>query len=386
MKAIVNARIEPVEGPLIPCGAVLIDQGRILDLGDRLEIPQGAETVEARGLTVTPGLIDAHTHIGSCPEGSHYDMTDENDMTSPVTAQVRIIDSVYPFDRAFSEARAAGITCVQTLPGSGNVIGGTGAVLKTWGTVADEMALKAPSCLKAALGENPISVYKGRNQLPSTRMGNAAVLRTALQEGRNYLETKSVWKAGQDQEAFETKLDMEILASTLERRLTLSVHAHRADDIATAVRIAKEFGLRLTVEHCTEGHLIAPWLAKQSLSVALGPCISSRSKPELANQTWQNIPALRDAGVHFCLITDHPVIPLYSLILTASLASKAGLTDREALRAVTLSAAEHLGLQYRLGSIKPGKDADLVLWDGDPLDSRSQAVMTLIDGEIRHRL
>lgn len=385
MKAIINVCIEPIEGSTVKDGIILIDGKHILDWGEKLSLPEGTELIDGQGGTVTPGLIDAHTHIGCCPEGMHYSMTDENEMTNPVTPLVRIIDSVYPFDRAFDEARQGGVTCVQTLPGSGNVIGGQGAIIKTCGTVADEMALRATSCMKAALGENPISVYKSRNVQPSTRMGNAAVMRAALQDAKNYLQGKSHHKNKPDDGPWETKLEQEALSQVLTGQMPFSVHAHRADDICTAVRIAQEFGLRLTIEHCTEGYMVGSWLARQNIKAALGPTLSCRPKPELENLTWDNVTGLRDAGVPFCIVTDHPVIPLYSLILNASLAYKAGLTRHEALRAVTLSAAEHLDIQHRLGSIAKGKDADLVLWNGDPLDSRTKVVLTIIDGTIQYK-
>ncbi|EEX49294.1 MULTISPECIES: amidohydrolase [Jonquetella] len=387
LKLIYNVTVEPVDRPTIKDGMVLVRDGKILSVGQNVSAPEGTERIDGHGGILTPGLVDAHTHIGSCPEGMHYSMTDENEMTSPVTPQVRIIDSVYPFDRAFVEARSGGVTTVQTLPGSGNVIGGRGAVLKTVGTVVDQMAVKAESCMKAALGENPIGVYKERHAIPSTRMGNAAVMRTALQDAKNYMDGKkrNAAKEESDRDAWEVKLDMEELALVLERRINFSVHAHRADDICTAVRIAKEFDLKLTIEHCTEGHMIAPYLAACGVKAACGPALSTRTKPELDNQTWRNMSVLRDAGVHFCIITDHPVIPLYSLILNASLAANAGLTKAEALRAVTLSGAEHLDLQDRLGSITEGKDADLVLWNGDPLDSLSSVDFTMIGGEICYR-
>lgn len=379
-----NCTVMPVDAPVLDSGVVLMRGGKIAFVGERLDAPEGAQVIDCKGGFVTPGLIDAHTHIGSCPEGMHYSMTDENEMTDPVTSGVRILESVYPFDDAFRQSRAQGVTTAQTLPGSGNIIGGTGCVLKTYGTIVDEMAIVADSCMKGALGENPVSVYKDRHTTPSTRMGNAYVMRKALQEAKNYLASKN-HASGKD-DPFEVNVAKEALIPLLQRRMRFSVHAHRADDIATAVRIAKEFDLKLTIEHCTEGHLIADWLAKQKIKAATGPSMCTATKPELANQSWRNMAELERAGVHYCLITDHPVLPLYSLILNASYASHEGLTDAQALRAVTLSAAEHLDLEGRIGSLTVGKDADVVVWTGHPLDSRSQAAFTFIDGVCRHQL
>ncbi|MDY3869272.1 MAG: amidohydrolase [Pyramidobacter sp.] len=387
MKVIANARIETVSGAAIPCGGVLVDGTKIAAVGDHLGAPEGTEVIEARGLTLTPGLIDAHTHLATWTEAALYGLYDYNEMTNPITPDLRIMDAVYPLDPNIAEARTGGVTCVQTLPGSANLIGGQGAILKLKDThVVDEMIVKAPSCMKAALGENPVRVYKTNgHKAPTTRMANAAVMRTALQNARNYMEKKKYYDAkAEHTESFETKLDMEALAMVLRGEIPLSVHCHRSDDICTATRIAEEFGVRFTIEHCTEGHLIAPWLAEHSVKAAVGPTFTAAEKLELKNKTWDTLPVLRDAGVHVCIITDHPVIPLYGLILCASLAHKAGLSEAEALRAVTLSGAEHLGIDDRTGSIDAGKDADLVLWSGNPLDSRSRVMMTMIDGKVEH--
>ena len=388
MKLIVNAKVERVSGAPLPCGAVLVDGAKIAAVGDHLGAPAGTEIIEARGLTLTPGLIDAHTHIATWTEAALYGLYDYNEMTNPVTPDLRILDAVYPLDPNIAEARSGGVTCVQTLPGSANVIGGQGAIIKLKEThVVDHMLVKAPSCMKAAFGENPVRVYKANgNKTPTTRMGNAAVMRGALQTARTYMNKKDFYEAQQERkDSFDVKLDMEALCMVLRGEIPLSVHAHRCDDICTAARIAEEFGIGFTIEHCTEGHLIAPWLAEHHVRAAVGPTFTGAEKLELKNKSWDTLAVLRDAGVHLCIITDHPVIPLYGLILCASLAHRSGLTEAEALRAVTLSGAEHLGIDDRVGSIDAGKDADLVLWDTDPLDSRAHVVMTMIDGKVEYR-
>lgn len=385
MKLIVNARVLPVSAAPIENGAVLVDGTKIAGVGEHLGAPEGTEIIDARGLTLTPGLVDAHTHITTSEEIELYGMSDINEMTNPVTPGLSILDSIYVRDKNVAESREkGGVTCVQTLPGSANVIGGTGAIIKLKrASVVEEMLVKSPSCMKAALGENPIRVYKDNgHRTPTTRMGNAYIMRKALQDARNYLEKK---KCRKDGEAFETNLDMEALSLVLDRKIKLSVHSHRADDICTAVRIAEEFGLDFTIEHCTEGQFIAPWLAAHHVKAAVGPTFGVPVKPELRHQGWETLLALRDAGVHICILTDHPVIPLYGQIVSASLAARAGLTEAEALRCVTLSSAEHLGIEDRVGSIDAGKDADLVLWNGNPLDTRCHPVMTMIDGTVEYR-
>lgn len=387
MIAIKGATIYTISSGNIEGGTVLIEDGKITAVGKNLEVPSDATVIDGKGCTLTPGLIDAHTHIGVCPEGIPYSMTDENDMTNPSTPQLRILDSIYPFDEAFKEARKGGVTTVQVLPGSGNVVGGQGAVIKTIGSVADRMAILAPSGMKAALGENPIGVYKEKNQIPTTRMGNASCMRAALQEAVNYKNQKAHngSKKDDDKEPFEIKLDMEALLPVIDRSMPLRVHCHRADDIATAIRIAEEFDVKLTMEHCTEGHLIADYLAEKKVMAAVGPTFSCRPKIELRHMTWDTLKVFADKDIHFCIITDHPVTPVHSLMTCATMAHKAGLTRDQALRAITLSAAEHIGLEDRLGSIDPGKDGDLVLWRGDPFDTRTEVEATLIDGKVVYR-
>ena len=384
MKLFVNARVLPVSSAPLESGAVLVDGSKIAGVGDHLGAPEGTEIIDARGLTLTPGLVDAHTHIASSEEEALYGLSDNNETTNPVTPGLRIMDSIYPRDRNIAIARdEGGVTTAQTLPGSANVIGGMGAIIKLRTTaVVDELLIVPQSCMKAALGENPIRVYKANgHKTPTTRMGNAYVMRKAFTDARNYVEKK---RHAKEDEAFAVDLDMEALAMVLDRKLKLSVHSHRADDICTAVRIAEEFGLDFTIEHCTEGKFIAPWLAKHHVMAAIGPTFGVPNKPETRNKTWSTLVALRDAGVHTCMITDHPVTPLSGLIVFASMAARAGLTDAEALRCVTLSGAEHLGIAARVGSLDIGKDADIVLWNGDPLDPRTRPVFTMIDGVVEH--
>ncbi|HPF85235.1 MAG TPA: amidohydrolase [Aminivibrio sp.] len=385
MKAILAGALETGLGTVLSNVTVFVENGKIADIVEGLDPKNADEVMDASEMVVTPGLIDAHTHIGTYCEGFPESMEDANDMVTPVVPHLRILDAIYQDDTAFADALAGGITCVQTLPGSGNVIGGQGAIIKTATAsggrkkTADEMVVKAPSSMKAALGENPIRVYKEKQKLPNTRMGNAALLRQALVEAENY--RNKMIQARSKNEPAERNLQHEALLPVLDGDLSLCVHAHRCDDIATAVRIAGEFSIPFTVEHCTEGHLIAPFLAEKNVYAAVGPTLTGKPKLELRNKTWDTPLALWKAGVHFCIITDHPVVPIEHLSVCLSLAVRAGLPREEALKAVTIYAAEHLGIADRVGSVEKGKDADLVIWDGDPLDARSRAVATIIDGE-----
>ena len=385
MKAILAGALETGLGTVLSNVTVFVENGKIADITEGLDPKNADEVIDASEMVVTPGLIDAHTHIGTYCEGFPESMEDANDMVTPVVPHLRILDAIYQDDTAFADALAGGITCVQTLPGSGNVIGGQGAIIKTATAsggrkkTADEMVVKAPSSMKAALGENPIRVYKEKQKLPNTRMGNAALLRQALVEAENY--RNKMIQARSKNEPAERNLQHEALLPVLDGDLSLCVHAHRCDDIATAVRIAGEFSIPFTVEHCTEGHLIAPFLAEKNVYAAVGPTLTGKPKLELRNKTWDTPLALWKAGVHFCIITDHPVVPIEHLSVCLSLAVRAGLPREEALKAVTIYAAEHLGIADRVGSVEKGKDADLVIWDGDPLDARSRAVATIIDGE-----
>ena len=390
MKAILAGTLETGLGTTLSNVTIFVENGKIIEVAEGLDPGNASEVIDGSAMVVTPGLIDAHTHIGTYCEGFPEGMGDANDMVDPVAPQLRIMDAVYPDDTAFADALAGGVTCVQTLPGSGNVIGGQGAIIKTATTgggrkkTVDEMVLKAPSSMKAALGENPIRVYREKQKLPNTRMGNAALLRQAFVEAENY-RNKMIQARGKG-DPIERNLRHEALLPVLDGDLPLCVHAHRCDDIATAVRLAGEFSIPFTVEHCTEGHLIAPFLAENKVRAAVGPTFTSKPKMELRNKTWDTPLALWKAGVHFCIITDHPVIPIEHLSVCLSLAVRAGLPRQEAIKAVTINAAEHIAMADRVGSVEKGKDADLVVWDGDPLDARSRAVVTMIDGEVVHRV
>lgn len=377
LRAIINGKIytpEPVEG------IVLIDKGKILAVG-KAEVPEEAEIIDAGGKWVLPGFIDAHTHLGICEETYRIEGDDTNEMTDPVTPHARALDAVNPDDEGLRDAVAGGITCVFAAPGSGNVIGGTGLVMKTTGKVVDKMVLREPAGLKIAFGENPKRVYGEDKKMPMTRMGTAALLRESFVKAQNYQQ--QLQKGLEDPDEMpERDLRYEILVMALNKEIPLRAHAHRADDIMTAVRIAKEFNLDLVIEHCTEGHKIAEELAEAGVPAVVGPSLSNRAKVELKDLTFKTPGVLAKAGVKIALMTDHPVIPVQYLPISAGLAVREGLSELDALRALTINPAEILGVADRVGSLTPGKDADVVIWSGSPLEFVSKPQVVFINGEV----
>ncbi|MCR5004355.1 MAG: amidohydrolase [Clostridiales bacterium] len=375
-----NGKIFTMEGDEPFVGDILISEGTILQVAPHIETEPAWQTADLTGYNIYPGFIDAHCHLGMGEEGIGFEGNDINEMTDPVTPQMRAIDGFNPMDIAVREAREHGVTTVATGPGSANVVGGQFAALSTAGCRVDDMIIKAPLAMKIAFGENPKRVYNSKSRMPMTRMGTAAVLRETLNKARNYQAKKKAHGADPD---FAIDFQMEPLLPVLDREIPLKAHAHRADDIFTALRIAKEYDLDITLDHCTEGHLIADALAKEQVRAIIGPSFGSRSKFELTNKTFETPAALYKAGLHVAIMTDHPVIPCCQLPLCAALAAKAGLPTEEARAAITINAATILGLDEILGSIRTGKQADLAIWKGDPIeDMQAEPVMTLIRGEI----
>lgn len=375
--AITHAHVQPVTGPAFD-GTVVVQDGTITAAGPDVEMPDGAEVVDADGAWLLPGFIDAHVHLGVHEEGEGWAGNDTNEMTDPVMAAVRAIDAINPVEVGFDDAIAGGVTAVNVNPGSGNPIGGLAVAIRTHGRVVDEMVLREPSGLKAALGENPKRIYGERSATPSTRLGVALTIRKAFAKARDW--------AAKDPAERESDLVSEALSRVLAREIPWRQHAHRADDIATALRIAEEFGFDLVLDHGTESYLIADRIAAAGVPVLYGPLIVSRSKVEVRHRTTRAPGILARAGVKVSIITDHPVVPIDFLVHQAALAVKDGMDPADALRAITLNPAEVLGLGDRLGSIDVGKDADLVLWDGDPLDLRHRTLRVWQAGrEVMHR-
>ena len=375
-----NARVLTMEDDkVIQGGEILMDGGKIVDVGSALSAP-GAQVVDARGMYALPGVVDAHCHIGMFEDGMGFEGDDGNEATDPLTPQLRALDAINPMDRCFSEALSCGVTCAATGPGSANVIGGQFLAMKTNGHDLEQMVIQEPLAMKAAFGENPKRVYSGKHQAPETRMATAAILRNALMDAREYLKKKE--QGGDKAPDFDLKKEM--LSKVLTRELLLKCHAHRADDILTAIRIAKEFNLRISLEHCTEGYLIADALKRANVPCILGPLLSDRSKIELRNMSFKAPGILHKAGVRFALMTDHPVIPMQYLMVEAGICAREGLDEMEALRAVTLNAAWAIGLDGRLGSLKPGKDADVALYDGHPMDTRTRVKQVYVNGQLAY--
>lgn len=377
MLAIVNGKILTMAGRTFDPGTILIEEGRIVAVVEGQPELGDWEIIDANGKAITPGLIDAHCHVGLYEEGIGWAGNDINEMTDPVTPFLRAIDGINPEEQGLKDAVMGGVTTVCTGPGSSNVIGGQSVVIKTHGRVVDEMVLKAPAGLKVAFGENPKRCFEQKNI--KTRMAVAAILRTQLAKAQDYLAKKQ--RATEDQ-VLDRDLGLEVIGQVLRREIPLRAHAHRADDIMTAIRIAEEFNVDLVLEHCTEGHKISDILAQRGYPAIVGPTHSSRSKYELKDTAPANPTILAKAGVLVALMTDHPVIPINHLILTASLAVKAGMDREEALRAVTINPAQILGVEKRVGSIEVGKDADLVLWSQDPLDVQAKVARVLINGKV----
>lgn len=356
---------------------ILIDGGKIVKIGKGLSA-DGAEVIDATGLQVYPGFVEAHCHIGLDGYGIGYEGHDYNELNDPVTPQVQAIDGINPFDPCMKMAAKAGVTCFATGPGSSNSIGGTFAAIKPVGTRVDNMIVKFPVAMKCAFGENPKRSYQ--KQGISSRMTNAAKIREALNKAKVY--KAKIEAAGDDASklpAYDQK--SEALIPVLNHEIPLKAHAHQANDIFTAIRIAKEFGVGLTLEHVTEGHMIVDELAKENLPLAVGPTFGHASKFELQNKTWETPGILAKAGCHVSIITDAPVTPLHYLPLCAGLAIKAGMDEYEALRAVTINPAEHIGIADRVGSLEEGKDADVVIVDGCPFDVTGVIKHVLINGE-----
>lgn len=356
---------------------ILIDGGKIVKIGKGLSA-DGAEVIDATGLQVYPGFVEAHCHIGLDGYGIGYEGHDYNELNDPVTPQVQAIDGINPFDPCMKMAAKAGVTCFATGPGSSNSIGGTFAAIKPVGTRVDNMIVKFPVAMKCAFGENPKRCYQ--KQGISSRMTNAAKIREALNKAKVY--KAKIEAAGDDASklpAYDQK--SEALIPVLNHEIPLKAHAHQANDIFTAIRIAKEFGVGLTLEHVTEGHMIVDELAKENLPLAVGPTFGHASKFELQNKTWETPGILAKAGCHVSIITDAPVTPLHYLPLCAGLAIKAGMDEYDALRAVTINPAEHIGIADRVGSLEEGKDADVVIVDGCPFDVTGVIKHVLINGE-----
>lgn len=366
-------------------GFLLIEDGRIARIGnmDQLgKIPvKGNQTdvIDAKGRLVMPGIIEAHCHMGITEEKKGMEGDDCNENVEPVTPYLRAIDAINSMDAAFDDAVRAGITSAMIGPGSSNVVGGQFAFVKTKGRRIDDIIVLAPAAMKVAFGENPKVNFSGQGKMPVTRMAIAGMLREELFKAQQYREKKE--KAGED---FEKDFRYECWMPVLEGRIPLKAHVHRVDDIFTAIRIAKEFGLEMTLDHCSEGHLVAEELAKEGYPAIVGPDLSSRSKIEVQNAAFKTAGILSAAGVKTAITTDHPVSLIQSLPICAGLCVKSGMPMEEALKAITIHAAQICNVADRVGSLEVGKDADIAIFDGNPLEVFTEVYCTLINGEVAY--
>ncbi|GAK14425.1 LOW QUALITY PROTEIN: hypothetical protein JCM19039_4342 [Geomicrobium sp. JCM 19039] len=374
MKAFYNGTIFNGDGEKYEGQALLIEDGKVKQIVKEGDIPSQAEKVDVRGGYITPGFIDVHTHLGVSEEGIGQAGQDFNETSDPVTPEVRALDGLNPLEEGFQNAIRTGVTTVQVLPGSANVIGGEMCTVKTSGSIADHMAIAAPSGMKAAFGENPKRVYGSRTKKPITRMGIASIFREEMYRTKEYMEKR---KAG----TTDFKLGYEQLAKVLRKEIPFRIHAHRADDIVTVLRLKKEFDFDLTLEHGTEAHLIADHVAMHDVSVSVGPTMSPKSKIETSQKSWHTLMELEMRGVNIAITTDHPVIAIEHLLVSASKAITAGLSEKTAMKAVTSNAAKHLGLENRIGHLASGMDADFAIWTDHPFHYASTHLSTWINGE-----
>lgn len=384
MLLIKNARILTMAGVDYDHGDILIKEGKIVKIDNNISITKNiTEIIDARNCLVMPGIIEAHCHIGIIEEKKGSEGDDCNEMTEPITPYIRALDAINPMDSTFHKALSAGITGVMVGPGSSNIVGGQFVFIKTHGRVIDNMVVLEPAAMKVAFGENPKNTYNNANKMPTTRMSMAALLREELFEAKKYIRNKK--DSEHSGEKFNEEFRKECWLPVFAKKFPLKVHAHRADDILTAIRIAKEFDLKITIDHCTEGHLIAKEIKESKFPVIIGPTLSSRNKIETQNCDFKTAGILHKEGIKVAITTDHPVTRIQDLAICAGFAAKEGLGIEEGLRAITINAAEICNVSHRVGSIEVGKDADIAIFDGNPMEVFTKTLYTIIDGKIVYR-
>lgn len=382
MRLIKNGKILTMAGKSYDNGCVLIDGQRIVAVEEYIKATKEMEVIDARGGWVMPGIIEAHCHLGITEEKKGMEGDDCNEMTDPVTPYLRAIDGINTLDAAFDDAVRAGITTVMVGPGSSNVVGGQFAVIKTKGRVIDELILKAPAAMKVAFGENPKKEYGGKDKMPGTRMAIAGLLREELFKANAYMKKKEAFVRGEGKGDFEEDFRMEPWLPVLRKKIPLKAHVHRADDIMTVIRIAKEYDLNLTIDHCSEGYLIPEEVARSGFPAIVGPALTTRNKIEVQNVSFKTPGILKEQGVLIAITTDHPVTPIQYLPKCAGFAVRDGLDLEEGLKAITINAAKICGVADRIGSLEPGKDADIAIFSDNPMQTLTHTWYTLINGEV----
>lgn len=382
MVLIKNGIVYTMTGDVLDTGNILIENNKIIEVGKEIKtsLKEDDTVIDASGLWVMPGFIDAHCHLGIEEEKKGMEGHDNNEATTPVTPYLRAIDAINTLDPAFHNAIQAGITSVMVGPGSSNVVGGQFVFMKTYGRVIDKMIVLQPAAMKIAFGENPKSIYKEMNKKPTTRMSIAALLRQELFQAVQYKDKKE--EALKSNKNFEENFKIEPWLPVLNKQIPLKAHVHRVDDILTAIRIAKEFDVNLTLDHCTEGHIIADDIKESGFHANVGPDLASRNKLEVQNADFKTSGVLTKAGVKVAIISDHPVTLIQYLPLYAGLAAKRGLGIYEGLKAITINPALICGVSDRVGSIEVGKDADIAIFSGNPMETFTETVYTIINGEI----
>lgn len=384
MLALINGKIMTMAGTIYERGSIVVRGEKIAALTpDSLptSATSGTQVIDVSGKFVLPGFIDAHTHVGIYEEIYHIEGDDSNESSDPITPHLRALDAVNMEDLAFADALQGGVTTVMTGPGSANVIGGLSVVMKTHAKTADQAVIKNPAGLKAALGENPKRVYGDRKKMPMTRMATAALLRETIVAAQNYAAKIRKGEKDPDKQP-DRDLKLEAMLPVISGEIPMLIHAHRIDDIITGLRIADEFSLKVSIQHATEAHKIPEELATRGVPAVVGPTISSRAKVELKDRSLKTAGVLSQAGVKVAIMTDHPVVPIQHLSLLAALTVKEGMDEEEALKAITINPAEILGIADRVGSLETGKDADIIVLSGHPLDWRTKVELVLVNGKI----
>lgn len=379
--ALINGDIMTMAGTIYKGGSIVVRNQKIAALSPYPSAPAGAQVIDVSGKFVLPGFIDAHTHVGIYEEIYHIEGDDSNESSDPITPHLRALDAVNMEDLAFADALQGGVTTVMTGPGSANVIGGLSVVMKTHAKTADQAVIKNPAGLKAALGENPKRVYGDRKKMPMTRMATAALLRETIVAAQNYAAKIRKGEKDPDKQP-DRDLKLEAMLPVISGEIPMLIHAHRIDDIITGLRIADEFSLKVSIQHATEAHKIPEELATRGVPAVVGPTISSRAKVELKDRSLKTAGVLSQAGVKVAIMTDHPVVPIQHLSLLAALTVKEGMDEEEALKAITINPAEILGIADRVGSLETGKDADIIVLSGHPLDWRTKVELVLVNGKI----